>query len=295
MAGRPASPSAANPRTTWWWAAGCSVSSARCSADRTAPSGWPSCTRGPCAPLPRPCARTSPTRASRRSPRRSRTARRPRPSEVAAFCWEVLGQAGFTRSDAVVSVGGGATTDLAGFVAATWLRGVRVVHVPTTLLGDGRRGGRRQDRDQHRRGQEPGRRLPPARGRAVRPRRAGHPAPPRAGQRDGRGRQGRLHRRPGHPRPDRGRPRGRPAPGRRPPAGARRARDPGQGRRRGGRPPRGRGRRHRRGREPRDPQLRPHPGPRDRARRALPVAARRGDLDRHGLRGRAGPAGRTPR
>ena len=53
---------------------------------------------------------------------------------------------GFTRSDAVVGVGGGAVTDLAGFVAATWLRGVRVVHVPTTLLGDGRRGGRRQDR-----------------------------------------------------------------------------------------------------------------------------------------------------
>jgi 3-dehydroquinate synthase len=55
-------------------------------------------------------------------------------AQVAAFCWGVLGQAGFTRSDAVVSVGGGATTDLAGFVAATWLRGVRVVHVPTTLL-----------------------------------------------------------------------------------------------------------------------------------------------------------------
>ena len=53
---------------------------------------------------------------------------------VAAFCWQVLGQAGFTRTDAVVSVGGGAVTDLAGFVAATWLRGVRVVHVPTTLL-----------------------------------------------------------------------------------------------------------------------------------------------------------------
>lgn len=54
---------------------------------------------------------------------------------VAAFLWQVLGQAGFTRSDAVVAVGGGAVTDLAGFVAATWLRGVRVVHVPTTLLG----------------------------------------------------------------------------------------------------------------------------------------------------------------
>ncbi|HEY5136939.1 MAG TPA: 3-dehydroquinate synthase [Candidatus Nanopelagicales bacterium] len=56
-------------------------------------------------------------------------------SEVAASCWSALGRAGFTRSDAVVGVGGGATTDLAGFVAATWLRGVRVVQVPTTLLG----------------------------------------------------------------------------------------------------------------------------------------------------------------
>jgi 3-dehydroquinate synthase len=54
---------------------------------------------------------------------------------VAERCWETLGAAGFTRSDAVLTVGGGATTDLGGFVAATWLRGVRVVHVPTTLLG----------------------------------------------------------------------------------------------------------------------------------------------------------------
>ncbi|MDF2849044.1 MAG: 3-dehydroquinate synthase, partial [Oerskovia sp.] len=55
-------------------------------------------------------------------------------AQVAAFLWQVLGQADFTRSDAIVSVGGGATTDLAGFVAATWLRGIKVVHVPTTLL-----------------------------------------------------------------------------------------------------------------------------------------------------------------
>jgi 3-dehydroquinate synthase len=53
---------------------------------------------------------------------------------VAGFCWEVCGRVGLTRSDVVVGLGGGAVTDLAGFVAATWMRGVRVVHVPTTLL-----------------------------------------------------------------------------------------------------------------------------------------------------------------
>ncbi|GAA3831393.1 3-dehydroquinate synthase [Nocardioides panacisoli] len=55
-------------------------------------------------------------------------------ADVAFECWDALGDAGFTRSDAVVTFGGGATTDVGGFVAATWLRGVRVVHVPTTLL-----------------------------------------------------------------------------------------------------------------------------------------------------------------
>ena len=54
---------------------------------------------------------------------------------VAERCWSILGNAGFTRSDGVVGLGGGATTDLAGFVAATWLRGVRAVMVPTSLLG----------------------------------------------------------------------------------------------------------------------------------------------------------------
>ena len=54
---------------------------------------------------------------------------------VATRLWSRLGQVGITRSDAVVGVGGGATTDLAGFVAATWLRGVRLVLLPTTLLG----------------------------------------------------------------------------------------------------------------------------------------------------------------
>jgi len=56
-------------------------------------------------------------------------------SDVAAFCWGVLAGAGFTRSDVVIGLGGGATTDLAGFVAATWLRGVGFVTIPTTVLG----------------------------------------------------------------------------------------------------------------------------------------------------------------
>ncbi|HTF13025.1 MAG TPA: 3-dehydroquinate synthase [Asanoa sp.] len=55
--------------------------------------------------------------------------------ETAAACWDRLGAAGFTRSDAVVAVGGGAATDLGGYVAAAWLRGVRWVPVPTSLLG----------------------------------------------------------------------------------------------------------------------------------------------------------------
>jgi 3-dehydroquinate synthase len=53
---------------------------------------------------------------------------------VAAYAWSVLGKVGFTRDDLVIGLGGGAVTDLAGFVAATWLRGVRVIQVPTTLL-----------------------------------------------------------------------------------------------------------------------------------------------------------------
>ncbi|MEZ7004138.1 3-dehydroquinate synthase [Streptomyces sp. AD55] len=55
-------------------------------------------------------------------------------AEVAAYCWKALGQSGFTRTDVLVGVGGGATTDLAGFVAATWLRGVRWIAIPTTVL-----------------------------------------------------------------------------------------------------------------------------------------------------------------
>ncbi|MFB7434798.1 3-dehydroquinate synthase [Streptomyces microflavus] len=55
--------------------------------------------------------------------------------EVAAYCWKALGQTGFTRTDVIVGIGGGATTDVAGFVAASWLRGVRWIAIPTTVLG----------------------------------------------------------------------------------------------------------------------------------------------------------------
>ncbi|HLP22814.1 MAG TPA: 3-dehydroquinate synthase [Microbacteriaceae bacterium] len=55
--------------------------------------------------------------------------------EVAGFCWQVLGQAEFSRTDAIIGLGGGAVTDLAGFVAATWLRGVPFVSMPTSVNG----------------------------------------------------------------------------------------------------------------------------------------------------------------
>ncbi|MGH3274255.1 MAG: 3-dehydroquinate synthase [Streptosporangiaceae bacterium] len=54
---------------------------------------------------------------------------------VAAGLWSRLAARRFGRRDVIVGIGGGAVTDLAGFVAATWLRGVRLVLVPTTLLG----------------------------------------------------------------------------------------------------------------------------------------------------------------
>ena len=49
--------------------------------------------------------------------------------------WNWLGAAGFTRSDLIVGIGGGATTDFAGFAAATWLRGMDWIAIPTTVAG----------------------------------------------------------------------------------------------------------------------------------------------------------------
>jgi len=54
---------------------------------------------------------------------------------VALTAYEWLAEVGIGRHDTVAAIGGGATTDLAGFVAATYLRGIEVVNVPTTLLG----------------------------------------------------------------------------------------------------------------------------------------------------------------
>ena len=211
---------------------------------------------------------------------------RAKTAAVAASCWEALGEAGFTRSDAVVTFGGGATTDLGGFVAATWLRGVRVVHVPDHPARHGRRRGRRQDRHQHRQRQEPRRLLPRARRRALRP---GHAATPaaRPSWSPGSARSSSAASSPTRPILDlveahdaadaRRRLAGAPRAGR--------ARDPGQGRRRGRRPQGDR--RRRRPPRPRGPQLRPHDGARDRAHRGLPDPARRGGRDRLRLRRRA--------
>ena len=53
---------------------------------------------------------------------------------VADSLWKRLATKGFTRSDAIVGLGGGATTDVAGFIAATWMRGITYVNCPTSML-----------------------------------------------------------------------------------------------------------------------------------------------------------------
>ena len=54
--------------------------------------------------------------------------------EILVDCWRTLARAGFTRDDLIIGVGGGATTDLAGFIAASFLRGIDYASVPTTVL-----------------------------------------------------------------------------------------------------------------------------------------------------------------
>lgn len=56
-------------------------------------------------------------------------------SVVLNHIWSELARNNFTRSDLIVAIGGGTVTDLAGFAAASWLRGIDWVAVPTTLAG----------------------------------------------------------------------------------------------------------------------------------------------------------------
>ncbi len=56
-------------------------------------------------------------------------------ARVVDHIWSELARNNFTRSDLVVAIGGGTITDLAGFAAASWLRGIDWVAVPTTLAG----------------------------------------------------------------------------------------------------------------------------------------------------------------
>jgi len=54
---------------------------------------------------------------------------------VLVQAWNWLGAAGFTRADLIVGIGGGAVTDFAGYLAASWLRGMDWIAVPTTVAG----------------------------------------------------------------------------------------------------------------------------------------------------------------
>src|SRR5919204_1001503 len=54
---------------------------------------------------------------------------------VAARLWDGLAREGIGRDGGIAALGGGSVGDVAGFVAATYLRGVRIAQVPTTLLG----------------------------------------------------------------------------------------------------------------------------------------------------------------
>jgi 3-dehydroquinate synthase len=55
--------------------------------------------------------------------------------EILLKLWNWMAAAGFTRSDLVVGIGGGAITDIAGFAAATYLRGVDWIAIPTSVAG----------------------------------------------------------------------------------------------------------------------------------------------------------------
>lgn len=54
---------------------------------------------------------------------------------AAQFCWEEMHRTGIDRQSVVIALGGGVITDLAGFVAGCYMRGIDVIHIPTTLMG----------------------------------------------------------------------------------------------------------------------------------------------------------------
>ncbi len=55
--------------------------------------------------------------------------------ETAQYCWKEMHRLRVDRQALVIGLGGGVITDLAGFVAACYMRGLDVVHIPTTLMG----------------------------------------------------------------------------------------------------------------------------------------------------------------
>lgn len=59
---------------------------------------------------------------------------RAKSKKIVFQCWEKLGKHNFTRSDIIIALGGGSVTDVSGFIASTWLRGIKVILIPTSLL-----------------------------------------------------------------------------------------------------------------------------------------------------------------
>ena len=58
--------------------------------------------------------------------------------EVCFQVWEALSEYGIGRRDLVINLGGGVVTDMGGFIASIFKRGIDFIHIPTTLLGMGR-------------------------------------------------------------------------------------------------------------------------------------------------------------
>lgn len=55
--------------------------------------------------------------------------------EVCFQVWEAMSEYGIVRSDLIINLGGGVVTDMGGFIASVFKRGIDFIHIPTTLLG----------------------------------------------------------------------------------------------------------------------------------------------------------------